>query len=166
MPHQRRTYHRRYRPAPALQIRFVSYSANLGRPRSRIPYLLTVDCTDLHPPSVWLQKRFTGLDAQLSDAFFARSLNEDACQIALDRIYTAANRWTAEDYEQVENEVAVGVKCTAGMHRSVAMVERLADEVSAWRGVKVRVQHIDLREAVGAMEQKGYGPYRRPWREI
>lgn len=166
MPHQGRTYHRRCRPAPALHIRFVSYSANLGRPRSRIPYLLTVDCTDLHSPSVSLQKRFTGMDAQLSDAFFARSLNEEACQIALHRIYNAANHWTAEDYGQVEDEVAVGVKCTAGMHRSVAMAERLAEEVSAWRGVKVRVQHLDLREAVGAMEEKGYGPYYRPWREI
>lgn len=165
MSRRHSTHRRTYRTAPALHIKFISYSANLGRPPLQIPALLTVDCTHLHAPSASLQKRYTGLDAKLSDSFFARTLNEEAYQTALDRIYIAANHWTEEsDYEHEREEVAVLVKCMAGMHRSVAMVERLADEVSRWRGVKVRTQHADLREAVGAMEEKGYGPYIRWWR--
>lgn len=165
MPHRDHTRRRTYRPAPALHIKFISYSANLGRPPLNIPALLTVDCTQLYPPSASLQKRYTGLDNKLSDAFFAHTLNKEAYYSALDRIEVTANQWTEEtDYWLEGEEVAVLVKCTAGMHRSVAMAERLADEVSGWGGVKVRVQHADLREAVGAMEERGHGPYIRWWR--
>ena len=112
-----------------------------------------------------MQKRYTGLDIELSDAFFDSTLTEKAYHNALDRIYNEANSWIEYNgYGNDGDEVAVLVKCMAGMHRSVAMAERLADEVSRWRNVKVRVQHADLREAVGAMEEKGYGPYIRWWR--
>lgn len=165
MPHRHHDRRRTNRPPLALRIKFISYSANVGRPLLRIPSLLTVDCTHLPTPSDSLQKRYTGLDANLSDAFFARTLNKQAYRSALDRIYDAANYWIEEcDYEHNGEEVAVLVKCTAGMHRSVAMAEGLAEEVSRWRGVKVRTEHADLREAVGAMEEKGYGPYIRWWR--
>ena len=165
MHHRHHKHRQTYRPAPVLHVKFVSYAATLGRPQLHIPSLLTVDCTRLHAPSTSLQKRYTGLDTKLSDAFFDRTLNEKAYHNALDRIYNEAHRWMeSSDYGKDGEEVAVLVKCMAGMHRSVAMAERLADEVSGWRNVKVRVQHADLREAVGAMEEKGYGPYIRWWR--
>ena len=92
---------------------------------------------------------------------FRRTRNERAYQCALDRIYDQIRHWTpAVGYD----EVVVLVKCMQGMHRSVAMAERLADEVRRWRGVLVRCEHLDLGEAVGSMVQRGYGPYKRRWR--
>lgn len=155
--------HRRpQRPlAPALRVRFVSYAHTLGKPRLPFHTILTIDCTTLPCPSFCLQKRYTGLDRQISDAVFARSRSEATYQWALDRIFDQIRYWTPNcGYD----EVMVLVKCMQGMHRSVAMAERLADEVRRWRGVLVRCEHLDLGEAVGAMVQRGYGPYRRIWR--
>ena len=131
------------RPRP-LRIKFISYSEKIGRPSLRIPSLLTVD--------------------PLSDALFTCDLFKGAYHNALDRIYKEANLWIEEDDYEEGEEVAVLVKCMAGMHRSVVMAEGLAHEVETWQGVQVRVKHVDMREAVGAMEEKGYGPYMRWWR--
>lgn len=159
--HTNRRPNRRPRP---LRIKFISYSENLGRPSLRIPSLLTVDCTRLPTPSPRLQERYTGLDRTLSDALFTCDLFKGAYHNALGRIYRAVNLWIQEDDYEEGEEVAVLVKCMAGMHRSVVMAEGLADEVDTWQGVQVRVKHVDMREAVGAMEEKGHGPYIRWWR--
>lgn len=39
--------------------------------------------------------------------------------------------------------VAVVVNCRIGMHRSVAMAERMARRVRGWEGVRVVVEHLD-----------------------
>lgn len=59
--------------------------------------------------------------------------------------------------------MAVLVKCTIGMHRSVAMAEKLAEEVARWKGVKVFCEHLDLNDAIAEMESKGHGPYPKWW---
>lgn len=160
--------------APTLHITFLSYADALGPPRLRVPTLLTINCLSLHAPSFRLQKRYTGLDRPLAAAVFARSRNEDAYQRALDRIFAHVRHyWTttpcsssssSERGAEREGEVAILVKCVRGMHRSVAMAERLAGEVGRWRGVRVSCEHLDLGEAVGGMVERGYGPYRRWWR--
>lgn len=147
--------------SPSLHIRFMSYAHTIGPPNLTLRTLLTIDCTNLPPPSFALQKRYTGLDRPISDVFFRRSRNVSAYECALDRIYDQIRHWTPN---RGYDEVVVLVKCMQGMHRSVAMAEKLADEVGNWGGVRVRCEHLDLGEAVGKMVMRGYGPYRRRWR--
>lgn len=59
--------------------------------------------------------------------------------------------------------MAVLVKCTMGMHGSVAMAEKLADQVARWKGIKVFCEHLDINDAITEMESRGYGPYTKCW---
>lgn len=59
--------------------------------------------------------------------------------------YSAALRAVIGGYER-ENKrhSTVGIGCTGGRHRSVAMARELAERLSAMPGVAVKVQHRDL----------------------
>lgn len=58
----------------------------------------------------------------------------------------------SDDYSDSSNGFApddalggtVVVFCRAGMHRSVAMAEKLARTARGWMGVRVRLRHLDL----------------------
>lgn len=127
----------------------------------KIPTLMTINCSRLHAPPFGLQTRYTGLDHQISSGFFSHSRNEDAYEEALDQLYNSVKCWTPKS--DLGEEMAVLVKCTMGMHRSVAMAEKLAEEVARWKGVKVFCEHLDLNDAIAEMESRGYGPYTKWW---
>lgn len=61
------------------------------------------------------------------------------CLRALDSIEKAVDRWRPTKHGP--RFVAI-VKCKAGVHRSVAMAEKLAKEVRRWEGVSVDIQYV------------------------
>lgn len=82
----------------------------------------------------------TGQDEAVRDYVLA----QEGAQEFLDA-YTAALRPVFAGYER-ENKrhSTLAIGCTGGKHRSVAMVEQMAQRLSAFPGVVVRVKHRDL----------------------
>ena len=58
------------------------------------------------------------------------------------RCWTSSCRYVAEGKQQL----AIGVGCTAGQHRSVALAEATGDYLKS-KGYRVSVAHRDLRSA-------------------
>lgn len=141
----RYAHYNRLNYPPALKITFMSYSMHKGEPDLHIPVVQRVKCHELVPPPIHILRRSHGLNPELSRAFFALPANENAYHEALALLQS--------NLRQVPihvTHVAVLTSCRAGMHRSVAMAERLANEVGGWYGVRVgRCHHIDLRDSIG-----------------
>lgn len=137
-----------------LHIHFVTYAKKHEAPRLDCPIVRSFDCSFLQPPSNGLCSRYTGLDRPLSDAFFSHPANEEQ--------YSANLRTCAEGIEGwrlIGSHVAILVLCRAGMHRSVAMAERLAKQISTWQYLDATVCHFDLRSSMLRWEQMGRGRY-------
>lgn len=107
----------------------------------------------LEPPPQGLCNVMTGIDWELADSFFSNPDNED--------FY-----WeTMEDLEEIifhgdlahdGSDVAVLINCVAGIHRCVAMAERLAGAVESWRGFFVDCNHMQLEQAIRVREERDY----------
>lgn len=153
-----RTYWQRRHPD--LQITFVSYSMFNSEPILSMPVLERFPCHELMPPDRSILNRFHGLNLELSRAFFSKFENELFYQAAIARLRLHLHRLPMD-----VTHVAVLTSCTAGMHRSVAMAERLAKEVGTLRmvrGRRVRVggcHHLDLADSIKSHERRGHGPY-------
>ena len=161
MPRARRQY------IQPLYVRFITYPIG-QRIRIEHPALPFVDCSVLRPPRLELCDRFTGLDPEIEQDFFSPELQR-----------RAASRRRAASWRRVEsrstvlfnstphrlrstflnwsfpvngNFLVVPIACTAGMHRSVAMAERLARHVSLWEfrncRLRVNVEHTELWRCV------------------
>lgn len=151
----RYTRYNRLNYHPALKITFMSYSMRKGEPHLHIPVLQRVECHELVPPHSHILRRSHGLNPELSNAFFALPASENAYHEALALLQSHLRQVPIH-----VAHVAVLTSCRAGMHRSVAMAERLANEVGGWHGVRVgRCKHIDLKDSIRSCERKGYGPY-------
>ncbi|MCJ1424117.1 hypothetical protein MMC29_002004 [Sticta canariensis] len=138
-----------------LKITFMSYSMRKGEPRLPIPVLQRFPCHELEPPDRYILNHWHGLDPELAHAFFANPDNEDAYQENVALLQSSLHR-----VPQSVTHVAVLTSCRAGMHRSVAMAERLAQEVGRWHGVRVKTcKHYDLEESIRSHEERGHGPY-------
>ncbi|KAL9014440.1 MAG: hypothetical protein Q9173_000922 [Seirophora scorigena] len=127
----------------------LSYRPNLGS----TPCILSIKCHNLAPPSRNMCLRYSGLDRELSDWLFARREYRVKYQRALDKIEDALDRWRpGRDGPRL---VAI-VKCKAGVHRSVAMAEKLAKEVKRWKGVRTSVEYVvqSLSELIGVGENQ------------
>lgn len=143
------------RSRQALRITFVSYSMHKGEPRLHMPILHHVPCHELVPPDQHILHHWHGLDPELARAFFAHPANEEAYQQIVALLRSRLLRVPAH-----VAHVAVLTSCIAGMHRSVAMAERLAREVGRWHGVSVeRCRHLDLEDSVRSHERRCHGPY-------
>ena len=120
---------------------FYTYGQSLGpKPVFHIPNIIDVDCSRLKAPPPELCYDYTGLDVPLADAFFSIRRNEARFQKALDQIQRFLDKH--EDYVGC---VAITVSCYYGMHRSVAMAERLATVVERWTRLNVHCKHLDLK---------------------
>lgn len=138
-----------------LKITFMSYSMNKGKPSLRMPVLQHFPCHELVPPDEYFLHRWHGLNPELARAFFAFPANENAYREALGLLESQLDLVPAH-----VTHVAVLTSCRAGMHRSVAMAERLAKEVSRWHGVRVEnCKHLDLEDSIRSHERRGHGPY-------
>ena len=85
----------------------------------------------------------TGLDKDVRDYVFS-----DANAVAmLDRL-TAWHRWILPRYyEEGKHYLRIGIGCTGGQHRSVAMVEELSARLGSghWNHIVIQKTHRDLR---------------------
>lgn len=83
--------------------------------------------------------RYNGMDRELSEWFFARREYCVTHDRALDKIDDALERWQPNRHGP---RLVVIVRCKAGVHRSVAMAERLAREVRRWDGVRITMRYV------------------------
>lgn len=107
------------------------------------PCILNISCVSMQPPPQALCVRFSGRDRELSDWLFARREYRVKYGHALEKIADAVERWRPRRHGQ---RFCAIVKCMHGMHRSVAMADKLAREVSRWDGVKVSVEYVLLSQ--------------------
>lgn len=140
---------------PTLYIRFITFSIYQPIPIEH-PALPLVDCSVLRAPPSRLCGRFTGLDPEIQKVFFSSEPGSEAdsenmamfkgvCKFLDTRI--CGWRFAVEGHFLV-----VPIACTAGIHRSVSMAEKLARDVSYWEFENVRlsikVEHTKLWRSV------------------
>ena len=98
----------------------------------------SVDCARLRPPPREICAEHTGLDQQVSNIFFSDEQNNAVFHQKLHEIQA----WIAT-HPKHNGCVAVLVSCRIGVHRSVAMAERLAKELRRRNGIMVTTKHLD-----------------------
>ena len=105
------------------------------------------DVSNLIPPHEDLCRRFTGRDPELANTFFNTADHEARYQRILVDTQTGIDEWLELGARLPRRDFAVLVGCRAGMHRSVAVAERLAKDLGKLRGPGmdlVRCLHMDL----------------------
>ncbi|MCJ1229352.1 hypothetical protein MMC12_006018 [Toensbergia leucococca] len=99
-----------------------------------------VDCSELRAPPKYMCQTSTGLNPETAEAFFSHVANQERCLAALRDIKALLKAKTNK-----REVLTVAVYCRAGMHRSVAMAEALAEHMRERWGVNVRgPAHYDL----------------------
>ncbi len=141
--HSRQTMPHRPTPKQASSSRFCIHFYTFGHYYNRIPelshpLLMHVECRSLTAPPENLCDRYTGLDPKIRDDFFSHRSNEAAFQSNLTTLREKLDR-----RRNSAGCLAVLVSCRMGMHRSVAMAERLSKSVAAM-GYKTSCKHLDL----------------------
>lgn len=119
-------------------VHFITFGLNHGPVQIRFPTILSLDLSKHLPPPEHLCSRFNGLHPIIVHSFFSIEANEAEFHRAL-----AELRGTVKAMPQ-GGCVAYAINCTAGRHRSVAMAERLKDEVRHRYGYKAECLHLDL----------------------
>ena len=129
---------------PSLIIHVISYSMANGKPLAFMP-AFNIDARNFATPKNEMCERYTGRDPEFANTLFNTADHE----VLYQRIVADAKN-TIRVWRHGANppeEVAVLVGCKAGMHRSVAVAERLAKEMGKWHGLgvdSVRCLHVDL----------------------
>lgn len=122
---------------PTFCIHFMTYGAKYGRPVLPIETIMRVDCKDLNSPPRSLLDKYTGLDKQIVDSFFAQPGNME--------YFHRMERDLQRKLDSMNNRTgcfAVEVFCAAGMHRSVSMARALQNSVEG--KVQHKMHHLDL----------------------
>jgi UPF0042 nucleotide-binding protein len=122
---------------PALRATVMSFGYKYGLP---VDADLVVDCRFLPNPHWVPQLRpKTGLDAEVRDYV----LDQPGAQEFVDK-YADVLHLVSEGYQREgKRYVMLGVGCTGGKHRSVAVAENLAERLRS-DGVDVTIVHRDL----------------------
>ena len=127
-----------------LCMHFYTYGQSLrSEPRLSHPTIFRVNCINLKPPQDHICEKYTGIDSKVADSFFSNSANERRFQEALDQIQRYLDK-----HDDHVGCVAIMVSCYLGVHRSVAMAERLATVVEKWTGLSVHCRHLDLGKGI------------------
>ncbi len=127
-----------------LCMHFYTYGQSLRpEPRLLYPTIIRVNCAKLEPPANHICEGHTGLDSKVADIFFSDSTNEARFREALDQIQRYLDK-----HDDHIGCVAIMVSCYYGVHRSVAMAERLATVVERWTGLSVHCRRLDLGKGI------------------
>lgn len=121
---------------PALHVNVVSFGFKNGAPRDA-DYLADVRFLD-NPHWVPELRPLTGLDDAVRDHVLASEGAAEFLESFAAALVVALRGYRAHD----KHSVTIGVGCTGGKHRSVAMAERLGAILSE-AGLEVRVTHRD-----------------------
>lgn len=136
---------------PDLCLHLITFGTAFGTPESPIPVILHFDILTMPAPSRELRQRYTGALPRFAAAFFSLPGHESYYRSMLAALRDQL-REVLSDPEFYRSSgrhggrcVAVVLNCRAGMHRSVAVAERLARDVESWQwqGVRVGVEHLD-----------------------
>ena len=104
-----------------------------------MPKLVHVDCVQTEPPPLELREKYTGVDKELADVYWSNPLHVKLREETLDRLELKI----LDGPFQRGGCAAVVVNCMSGAHRSVAMAEKLADEIERWDRIVVHREHLD-----------------------
>lgn len=129
------------RPPRLVYIDFMTCGLNYHIDTGADPVILRMDCSTMLPPPKELCLQYCGLDRELSDWLFSHQEYRVRFKRALDRIEDGIEAWRPG---RDGPRLCVIVNCQAGVHRSVAMAERLARKVNTWRGVRVTIEYVVL----------------------
>ena len=119
-------------------VHLITYGLVHGSTGTRFSTVMELDLSEYEPPAQHLCERFTGMDKEISEAFFSIRKNEAEFQSALKSLAQKLKGWPRGGC------VAVLINCQMGRHRSVAMAERLAKELNSWIGFRAECAHLDL----------------------
>ncbi len=122
---------------PQLAVTLISFGFKYGEP---LDAEMILDVRFL-PNPYWEEamRDRTGQDDEVA----AYVLESDSGREFLDRL-TPLLQFVLNRYEQTgRGELRIGIGCTGGQHRSVAVAERLADVLAA-ESVMLRVVHRDI----------------------
>ena len=124
-------------PDAPLTVLFLSFGFKYGVPDD-VDYVFDVRCL---PNPHWKPalKPQTGQDADVAD--YLASL--PACQALENDIASFLDRWLPAFEGQDRTYITVGIGCTGGRHRSVYLVEALAERFRA-AGRAIQIRHSEL----------------------
>lgn len=106
-----------------------------------------IKATRFASPSIKVQKNHTGLDAEVATAIFGIEANR--------KLYRRILTDTTKDLDKIASLggcVSILMYSTAGMHRSVAVAERLAKDLKRTKGWEVQCKHLDMEQ--GAADER------------
>ena len=131
------------------RVQFYTYGINFSQYIREPNLIYEVDCSQLPPPPKHLCRTGTGLDDEVATAFWHHRQNEDRYRQAAEDICEIIQSLSRQEPGR-KRSVSVAVFCKAGMHRSVAMAERLARHFGTrYGGVMVlKPRHYDLAAGV------------------
>lgn len=123
---------------PGMTLLFESFGFKHGTPLDA-DYVFDVRCL---PNPYWQPelRPYTGLDTPVIE-FMQRN---DEVQAMFDEIRGFLERWLPRFEREDRSYLTVALGCTGGMHRSVYLVQRLANHFST-QGVKTQVRHREIK---------------------
>lgn len=121
-----------------LQLTLMSFGFKYGSPQDAD---LVVDMRFLPNPFWSLDLRpFNGRDKQVSDFVLAQEGAEEFSEHFIGMLEPVIRGYEREN----KRHALIGIGCTGGKHRSVAMTEHLANKLRGREDVQVSVRHRDL----------------------
>ncbi|MCJ1433363.1 hypothetical protein MMC27_002723 [Xylographa pallens] len=138
---------------PGPTIRLTILTCGVRTLRTLPPVDFRINCTRLRPPAREHLHSMNGTSAAFRAAFFADPDARDALARHTSALHAELR---ALKHRRGEGAATLVVYCVMGVHRSVSMAEVLGARARAWRGVGVRVEHLDL-ERNWERYQRGLG---------
>lgn len=121
-----------------LQLTLMSFGFKYGSPQDAD---LVVDMRFLPNPFWSLELRpYNGRDKQVSDFVLAQEGAEEFSEHFIGMLEPVIRGYEREN----KRHALIGIGCTGGKHRSVAMTEHLANKLRGREDVQVSVRHRDL----------------------
>nr|WP_278189619.1 RNase adapter RapZ [Brevibacterium sp. ZH18] len=124
--------------APLLRLTVMSFGFKYGLPKDA-DHIADVRFL---PNPYWIPhlRGHNGLDSDVADFVLAQNGAEEFIER-----YTATLSTVAQGYlHEGRGYAMIGIGCTGGKHRSVAISERVAKSLAAQTGIPVTVRHRDL----------------------
>lgn len=120
-----------------MTLLFQSFGFKHGTPLDA-DYVFDVRCL---PNPYWQTelRKYTGMDAPVV-AFLER---HEQVQAMFEQLCTFLEGWLPNFEKEYRSYMTIAIGCTGGMHRSVYLVERLADHF-AKKGIKTQIRHREL----------------------
>ena len=131
---------------PNICLHFITFGNRRGQPEIPMPVTFHLDLSRVQSPPRHLLQMYTGVSFGIAESFFSIPGHEDYYRESLQLLEDRLHSRLADPRSRFGDCVAVAVNCVAGMHRSIAMAERLArDVVRNWHQalIEVVIEHLD-----------------------